>query len=133
MFKSDLKDVFDVAHSFLLSFSEVPQEDKDFLASQKEDQVSSSLAGVVQKNMEENEKQKRYLAGQAGRMKLDAEVTQLMKVTCLQVDGSSTETNTKDDHTTAVNAVMLKGTCICIKQQLSSPMLWLAQHLMLCS
>ncbi|KAG0722334.1 hypothetical protein GWK47_006091 [Chionoecetes opilio] len=98
MFKSDLKDVFDVAHSSALASCKVPQEDKDFLTSQREDRMSSSLAGVDQKTVKKKaEKRKRNLAAQARKTKSDAKVTQLMEVVHLEADGSSTETNTEDE------------------------------------
>lgn len=100
MFNLDLEDMFDMTHSSMLSLSKVPQ-DKDFLTLQREDPMSSSLTGVDQKKKKAEEqkaaaeKWKRDLAAQARKMKLDAEVTQLMEVAVmrLEVDGSSSETN----------------------------------------
>ncbi|KAG0710276.1 hypothetical protein GWK47_023148 [Chionoecetes opilio] len=78
--------------------SKVPQEDKDFLTSQREDRMSSSLAGVDQKTVKKKaEKRKRDLAALARKTKSDAKVTQLMEVVHLEADGSSIETNTEDE------------------------------------
>lgn len=100
MFKSDLEDVFDIAHSSVLA-SKIPQEDKDFLISQREDRMSSSLAGVDQQTKKKKaEKRKRDLAVQARKTKSDTEVRQFMEVARLEAGSSSNETNTEDEDDT---------------------------------
>ncbi|KAG0713788.1 hypothetical protein GWK47_015450 [Chionoecetes opilio] len=46
IFKGDLQEIFDLAHSASLQRADVKDEDKEFLRSQREDRGESSMAGI---------------------------------------------------------------------------------------
>ncbi|KAG0716602.1 hypothetical protein GWK47_009284 [Chionoecetes opilio] len=46
IFKGDLQEIFDLAHSSSLQWADVKDEDKEFLRSQREDRGESSMAGI---------------------------------------------------------------------------------------
>ncbi|KAG0725078.1 hypothetical protein GWK47_039278 [Chionoecetes opilio] len=46
IFKGDLQEIFDLAHSSSLQRADVKDEDKEFLRSQREDRGESSMAGI---------------------------------------------------------------------------------------
>ncbi|KAG0722559.1 hypothetical protein GWK47_044286 [Chionoecetes opilio] len=46
IFKGDLQEIFDLAHSSSLQWADVKDKDKEFLRSQREDRGESSMAGI---------------------------------------------------------------------------------------
>ncbi|KAG0727298.1 hypothetical protein GWK47_004022 [Chionoecetes opilio] len=46
IFRGDLQEIFDLAHSSSLQRADVKDEDKEFLLSQREDREESSMAGI---------------------------------------------------------------------------------------
>ncbi len=59
IFVADLEELFDIGHSKVMSMSDIPDEDKEFLESQREELAQSSMGGVDQKNGEKRHRENR--------------------------------------------------------------------------
>ncbi|KAG0722968.1 hypothetical protein GWK47_043521 [Chionoecetes opilio] len=94
IFKGDLQEIFDLAHSSSLQRADVKDEDKEFLRSQREDRGESSMAGIalvtakkVEKQVERGTRLKRL------REREDSDIARLTERTEIPSQSSSSSSS----------------------------------------
>jgi hypothetical protein len=98
IFKDSLEDIFDVAHADALT-SRIPEEDKEFLRSQREDRASSSIAGVDQTSVKKQERAclKRKREDDRREREAAAVSSMLAKDVALEASSESSSSTEYDD------------------------------------
>ncbi|KAG0713304.1 hypothetical protein GWK47_016498 [Chionoecetes opilio] len=107
IFKGDLQEIFDLAHSSSLQRADVKDEDKEFLRSQREDRGESSMAGIdlvtakkVEKQVERGTRLKRL------REREDSDITRLTERA--EIPSQSSSSSSSPVSTTSSPAPTLK-------------------------
>lgn len=101
IFKDSLEEVFDVAHANALT-SNIPEEDKEFLRSQREDRMSSSMAGVDQTSVKKQERAWLKRKREIDRRETEAAAVSTMRLekdVILETSSESSSSTESDDDT----------------------------------
>ena len=112
IFKDSFEDIFDVAHADALT-SGIPEEDKEFLRSQREDRTSSSMAGVDQTSVKKQERARLKRKREEERREREAAAvsSMLAKDVALETSSTSSSSTEDNDHDTFLGPTPAKFPC----------------------